>query len=299
MRVARVWVIVAALIGLAVAAGCARTYEIRLTRPLQVGAKYRLEGTGEIAQDMRLSADGKMVQQEKSAVGFEMDARVRALAVDEMGVETAVSITIRKCVRIEDGKRTELLAKGTVVSGRVEEGGEIFEVKGGVVAPEVYEALDLFVRLGTGGATDDEVFGTSERVRVGESWLVNAALAAADARDNGMHVHDEDVGGYMTLEEVVSAEGVECLRLRGVLTEAGVLPPGLPQGMEARNGDLRIDVWGLFPVDNAKMQRVSSVKQTLKVTAVGPIGEGGQVMTVDLMMRRGSSMKLSPVEELK
>ena len=292
MRWAGVWLAAA----VAALAGCARTYEIRLTRPLRAGAEYRLEGTGEIARELSVSSGAQTAQQEKSVRLFALAARVRVLGVDEKGRETQVSLLIEKCVSDEDGKRCELLAQGTVVTGRVEERREVFAVEGAAVGTEAQEALELFVSLAAGGPTDDEVFGTPERVRVGDVWPVNVASAAADARREGLPLRDEDVSGQVTLAETTAVDGVACLRLRGVLAVAQASLPGLPQGMDVRQGELRVEVSGVFPVDTSEMRRASSVKQTLKVTAVGREAATGPVMTVDLVMRRGSKLKLSPVE---
>lgn len=109
-------------------------------------------------------------------------------------------------------------------------------------------------------------------------------------------MRDEDVSGQVTLAETTAVDGVACLRLRGVLAVAQASLPGLPQGMDVRQGELRVEVSGVFPVDTSEMRRASSVKQTLKVTAVGREAATGPVMTVDLVMRRGSKLKLSPVE---
>jgi len=295
MRWIKVWAIVLAVAASA-ASAAERKYEIKLTRPMKVGAVYRLSGDGAVRKDMTVQSGDEILQRVKEERRFALDASVKVLEVDKHGEETKVSMTINKCVQVKEEGESELLAKGTVVVGRAEGLREVFEVEGRPVTPDAGEALDLLISLSTGGATDDEVFGTRNPRSVGESWGINAAAAAKDARRNGILITEEEIKGRMTLEKAVKVGDTECLQIRGTLTVAKVPVPGLPPGMKVRKGEVRVVVSGLFPVDTSLPRRTSDMEQTVHVTTEGQAGPEQPVTTVDAVMKRTSNVRITPAK---
>ena len=57
----------------------------------------------------------------------------------------------------------------------------LFEIEGAPASGKVSKALDLVVNITSGGPTDDDIFGTTERKKAGDSWPINKAVAITDA----------------------------------------------------------------------------------------------------------------------
>ena len=252
MLIAARWTRTLALLGVAMAsAASAQDYAIRLSRPNRVGQKLHISALGGQGETSILRIGDRPPR--KSVRGFqvELDTFVTVLAIDPKGEPSEVSCAIEKCVLIRGKRREELFPKGTVVSASVRDKREVFEVDGEAVAPQAAQALRLILSLAKGTASDDEVFGARERKRVGQSWPINAAVAARDLAKVGVRCRKEDVAGKVALLGVAEVEGIPCLRIRATMDFRKVAPP-LPRGLEVQAGRCQVRLSGAFPVDTSK-----------------------------------------------
>jgi hypothetical protein len=150
-----------------------------------------------------------------------------------------------------------------VVSVRLASGAKLWELGGKPVPAEVKEALAYVSGVGADeDASDDDIFGTSRRRSVGESWPVNTEPAARDlGRLLGVSIAARQISGQVTLAGQRTVDGIPCLEVRmaleinGLPTPAAKLPPGFSSD---RPASMRL--WGtkIVPVAVARLLHAPS-----------------------------------------
>jgi hypothetical protein len=223
-----------------------KDYEICLSRPLTVGQEYRFSATGRISNRTTLKIAGQSLNPENQEFSVECEAAAKVLAVNAQGEATQLSLSQVKCVRTDGSEKKSLLPDGAVVVAEAKADQDVFTVNGAPPAQEAQAALDLVINLGKGKSSDDEVFGTRQRQKVGDRWPVNAEAAAKDIQKIAK-VAKDDITGSVTLEKVVKVGDVDCLQIAGEMTVSNFAPPTPPDAPPA-NVTLRILFSGLVPV---------------------------------------------------
>ncbi len=249
----------------------AQDYEIRMSRESKVGEKYELTGTGSTSEDSTITGQGQVLQKQSSFLEAKLEATVTVLAVDSLKRESKVSLVVSRCQAMTNLKADtqDLLPKGTVVVAQLMANGKPeFQVDGKVVAKDVAKALGLFISLPTGKSTDDDMFGTQERKKIGDSWSVNSAKAAADLAEKEIKVSADNVKGQTTVEKLVETDGVKCLRLSCSM-EASNVPVPLPPELKIEKATLSGTFSGDFPLDLARNRQAESAEITMSVLAKG------------------------------
>jgi len=271
----------AALIISAVSTCAAADYEIRFQRPVAVGDTYHATGTGSDEQSMIASVDGQVVQKREEKYSVEYAADCEVLALTPTGRAAKAKLTITKLVRTSGGQTTELLPAGTVVTAEHVGRRTTFQQGDNAVAPLVSAALTtLGVNMASDNqANDDQVFGTPDRKQVGDSWPINAELAAADLAKMGIPATAENLTGRTTLAEVVSQDGGPVLRLTANIDLKGVTPP-LPPGLEVKSSVFTTAMSGLFPVDATKRVQQEGTSILMEIKADGTNNGRTMAMTM-------------------
>ena len=268
-----------------------KQYDVRITRPLKVGQKYRITADGALLRQVTLRSGREEKQQPEVGFGVRLEGTVEVLAVDDVGEESKVACTVDKCTRITPEGETPLVEKGKVIVAEGQEKDTKFTLKDGAALPKgASEALELVISLDTGDTlTDDELFGTKEKKAVGESWPVAPEAVSKDAARVGVVVKPEDVEGLFRLDGVEKAEGQECLRLSGSLKMKRLTrsadeddDSGLPKGFAVTGGWMEARYSGLFPVDAS----AGSLSESVSMTFVTDIkGKGGPANAQDVSIR--------------
>jgi len=247
----RISVLTAAVGLLLCSAAAAQDYEIRLHRPMKVGQEFQLSATGRESQKATVTLNGQPIKNESQEAAIEVEAAVKVLEIDKNGAPSKASLKIGKCLSVKGDARTALVPAGAVVVASVAAAREsVFEINGEKVSPDAQRALSQVFNLGKGGPTDDQIFGTPQRKKVGDSWPMNSEAAAEDARQNGAAVEKEDFSGTVTLEKVLKIGDTECLQVAVAMDVARVRPPA-PAGLVVEKGLARRRMSGLFPVNPA------------------------------------------------
>lgn len=262
-----------ALLVVAIAAtsiATAADYEIRFQRPVAVGDTYRATGTGSDEQSILATVDGQTVQQREDKYSVEYTADYEILALTPGGRASKARLTIVRLIRTAGGQTSELLPAGTVVSAENDGQTTFFKQGDSTVAPIVAAALStLGVTMASDKqVNDDQVFGTPERKRVGESWPINAELAAADLAKMGIPASATNLSGRTTLVEVLQQAGGPVLKLTARIDIDGVNPP-LPPGIEVKSSVVSMSMSGLFPVDLTQRSKQESTSMAMELKAGG------------------------------
>jgi hypothetical protein len=275
-----------------------QSYEIKLARPLKVGQKYALTADGALLRQVKVTRGGTTHEQPEEGYGVRLEATVEILALDETGEESKISCAVDKCARITGEGETELLAKGKVFIAEGKGKDTKFSLPdGGELPKDATDALDLVISMDTNDKlTDDDMLGTKEKKKVGESWAVTPQAIAKDSERVGVEVKAEDVDGSFRLDGLEKVGDVECLKMSGnlrvkkLVTKADATEDdGLPEGFVVDNGSMEAKYTGLFPVDAS----VGSLAETASVTFVTFIkgGAAGDEVAIESRVQRAIEMK--------
>ena len=267
----------------------AQDYEIKLTRPTKVGAEYHIAAVGHNSTKSTAKMDGKVVEEQSKNFSVDFESDVKALEVDKNGEPSKVSLTVDKCILKQGGTEKPLLANGAVVSASVKGDKTVFEIAGQPVDAETAEALDLVVGLGRNRASDDEIFGTKERKKVGDHWAMNAELAAKDLQDvmKGSTVKKEDVAGTVTLDKVVKVGTTDCLQISAEMTVNNAMMPD----MKVAQMKIQAHFSGLFPIDFSKDIMEESDSITMSITVKDKPDPDGPEIVVESVTEQSRNVK--------
>ncbi|HKX31792.1 MAG TPA: hypothetical protein VJ302_29170 [Blastocatellia bacterium] len=228
----------------------AQEYAVRLTRLAKVGEKYRLTATSSLSEKMKVSRGDAILQNRDESFSLELVAEISVLEVSKGGGATRKSIAIEKCLLTKGGETKPLLAPGTVLMAMLEGGKTVFKVNGTPVDPATEKAISLAIALDTGGPSEDAVFGTREKKKVGETWEINTESAIESLKNSIQVKNKADLKGIATLENVVKEGKETFLLVKATFTVNNFTLPA-PTEFQTQNNLLQASISGKFPIDPA------------------------------------------------
>lgn len=274
-------------------AGCAHV--VRLNRPERVGDRVALRGEGTLRGTVEVRVDGAVVEQKEETLEVSLEGVATVQEVDGRAMATRTAFLVERSSGGQGSERHEILPAGTTVVAESVGGKSSFTVGGAPVAPDASQALGLVLSTHEPGRpNDDDVFGTREPRRVGESWPIDARTAAEDlAKSVGGSAGDLRVNGATTLLGTRTESGEACLEIEGRMSVGGVRIP-LPPGFSVEEADTQVIFHGLVPADpDARHRRGGRIAMTLSVRAAGRTPDGKAVQ-MSIRQERRSSVQLIP-----
>lgn len=240
--------------GAAVDAG--KDYAIKLDRPLKAGDRFKVSSSGEITTAMKMTSGSNTLKEQTETMKATLEGEYKVVAVNEKGHPTSGTFTVSKwdgsidgqpVTEVQSGMIIEFIVDGKNVSIRSKDeefAGKVKKLLEGVL-PDAEEEH---------GATNDDIFGTKDRKKVGEKWPVNVAAAVKDLADM-VKIDEKDMAGTVQLEKVVNVDGVPCLHVTGsigISKVGGLLPPEAKvtssKATMSLSGDLPVDVSLTAPI---------------------------------------------------
>jgi hypothetical protein len=275
------------LIVLVAASVAAQDYAIKMQQPLKVGQRYQLTVVASQSSENSTTAEQRVLKNQKEELSLEMESEATVLAIDAKGRATKESHTIVKL--LQGTAKEPLLAAGTKVIASRSGPKMGFEIAGEPAASAVAKALDLAVSITSGGPTDDEIFGTAERKKVGDRWPLNEALALQDANKKlvGSGLAVAKIEGATTLQKVTKDGAGEVVHLRANLT--ATLAPGAQGPFTAVDATMTAVFTGAFPSDLTKSVREEGQTMTMVIKASGKPKPEGPVVQVTSTAKRSIS----------
>ena len=233
----------------------AESHSIKLVRPYVVGETFTINGDATTTNTTALKVNGNAVPaapEANSKLFSTLEATKKVLSVDEKGKVETCLLTVKKLTSkaSEDADAEKLLDAGTAVSVKVGTKEVQFTIDGKEVTGELAKVLGEFFDPRDDSTDDDDIFGTEEKVAVGDSWKIDSKAAAEGLSKHGMKIGEDGVRGRMKLVGLVTKDGVECLDIRGEIEMVGFAPQ-LPDGMKLGSSEGRLKLEGLFPIDQS------------------------------------------------
>ena len=232
-----------------------RAIDIRMHRPSKPGEKFRLT----LKASMELETErhvGSRSEKDKEAFETDFTGVVTVLKTTKGGGRAKVAIVVEKFMITEDGFKFEGLPKGTRLIASLKDREVVFaEVLEGqkdgkpLSAGIELQALQQVIGLDNeGDATDDDIFGSKEKRKVGDKWPVNKKNAIEDFRKDDIRIDADRFKGETELAGVVKVKGIECYRLTGSFDAKQFQPP-VPRGFRVQESGLTAKYAGSFPID--------------------------------------------------
>ena len=235
---------VLALVFLSLTAATAQdepTYPIHFARNLTVGKTYSFTADGSLRAVM---ISGDQVKTQEFQVRFEGQANVGL--VDKKGEAYRIEFTVSKFIRTEGGRASEVLPPGALI---VADGSrdEKYTLKAGPMDDDPRQAFSIVFATHTPESVgDDDAFGSRQPRSIGESWPMNAELAAQDAQNNfGMFVSAEQLSGTSHFVSIDKLAGAECAHLEAQMAS----DEKLGSGLAAKDASFRAHFEGCFPMN--------------------------------------------------
>ncbi len=282
---------------LAVTCAAAEDYQIKFHRPPKVGDRYLVTATGATETTTTPIIAGQKQPPDVTGFTAEVEAVEEVLTVGETGDATKLRLTINKCIIESKDGHEETIPAGTVITGTLHGGETLFEIKDGKLSATASEVFALLFDLDEGESTTDEVFGTKERKKPGDSWPINVDAGARDLIHDGIEVSPADISGSVSLLDVREYKGQKCLELMA-RCRVGRLKPAwddLPAGLEVAEAALIIQFSGLFP-EEVPLELVKT-SMTLEMTArlEGTPGPEGQKAELLILGKKSARLEFSPL----
>lgn len=247
-----------------------KAYSVKLSRPSKVGERYDITVSGSQKTTSVITAGGGPAQTQDQALAVRLEGTVEVIAVDSKGGETKLACTIAKFVRTDGKEPGQILPGGSVVTVDATTGEKTqYSLKDGQPTAEQSEALSLVLDAHRPeSASDDEVFGTDRPQKVGASWPIDLAKAAADAGKSGVVIKKEDLSGQTTLAGIEHVDGKDYLEVRARMQSKRLEVP-MPPGVTLDKTKLEATFGGMFPVDPSTNRMGETTDLKMDIVAKG------------------------------
>ena len=294
-RIAGSCLLLTAIIFVLSSAVSAQQYEIVLFRAAKVGDSHRIVASGYESEKSLVSAGGQVVQQESKEVTVELTARVTVLAVNNLGQPTQAKLLVEKSVGTVGTESRPIVEPNTELIVSMRDNQEVSLANGTPISDEAVKMISIAFSLPRSRQTDDEIFGSKQKRKVGDIWEANSQLAAASLGDTGMVLTSDKVKGGATLKAVVKCGQQDCLDMNAwvEVNAAGVQLPG---GFTVNSGAIQAKFAGIFPTDRTRARVEEKAEMTLSLKASGKPEPAGPEVSLDIDLVKRSSAKFTRLE---
>ena len=250
-------------------ADAAKAYVIHLTRPSHVGDRTHVVMDQTEEKASKITSGETVVEDKHARKVMHYDAISTVVAIDDQGRMTKTRHDVKELV--VDGKQ---LAHGVIEITRARrEKDAIVTHDGAPVSEDVRAALSSLLKLGVGGPSDDDVFGTKTPQAIGAHWPINAQLAHDDLKDD-TGIDAANVTGETWLEGTTRVGDVDCLDVRAKMVLDGIVVPDMPQGSTIESGRADAEMRAALPLDEHREKLVDhmSMKMSFRLHVEAPNG---------------------------
>ena len=271
--------------GVAQQRGGAATFEIRLHRPATVGQRGRIEVRAEKHQRMQLTSGGRSMRDTREDVRTHFVAVERVLGIDARGKALHSEYTVEVLETDDAHGHHALLTNGQVldVTRSDTSAHAQITVDTRAVTPEVRSALDDVISFTARGATDDDMFGTTQRQGVGARWAMNSQAAEHDlSSTTGIQA---TLNGQTRVVRRVSVHGADCLELGLEMTGNATVLPGMPAGSVVRTGRITARNASVLPIATTLPAVEERTQMTMEMLVDTP-AQAGATAQVHMTMQQ-------------
>ena len=280
----------------------AETHEIKLLRPVKVGDRFEISAKVAYEDIMKTSFDGREVESEETIVACRMTGALTVVAVTKKGLPSALRLKVKTVECVRAGEPAQFFSEGDELFLRRDEPENEAQVNGEAaddVQAQIIESL-LSVQA-EDEVSDEDIFGTSEKVAVGAEWPVNAKAAVASLERSGVTGLDpKGVSGHAKLVTLGEFEKKPAfsVHMDAKIDGKGVTLTNLPQNVKGRTFHSEYTVEMDVPVDPTSTAGRTKGMAKMEVDAAGTEEFDGKKVDVGVKIDRrvASEITATPVK---
>lgn len=286
------------VIGLMASALNAEDYAIKFDHPMKIGDKYTVSGSATEDLSKTISNDGKVIRDQKSNSKVAITADLTVLKVNKRGRPTAVKGLILNMNVEHDGRASASLPKKSVVDISVVGKKQICRMKGKKLPPVTSQPLNSVIKLAKFDSTDDDVFGTKKRIKVGEQWDVNKQRMITDMATTGLQLTPENIEGYAKLLKTTKVDDNECILVETEFELNKLSSPRLPPTLKIKKADMKVKSLTTLPIDDATPQLASDDTMTINLVMEGAMNPKAPKMKIEVRNEKRRTLKYTYETEI-
>jgi hypothetical protein len=168
-----------------------------------------------------------------------------------------------------------------------------FTVLGKPIDPEAVLLLGQAVPLANGRPTEDDFYGTRERVKVGDHWSVNTDLATADLAKTSPGLRKEDVSGTVTLTSAGKSGDTDVMDVTAEITLKNIKPPA-QQGVTIDKASFQQKFTGKYPLDPARMPLEVKIEHTQTTLAKVQATAKATASAIEHIVEQSTTVTFTP-----
>jgi hypothetical protein len=248
----------------------AKTYTIDLGRPAKLGDEFTVvssiaESSIIVITAVSPGTPPASIHQENQQRVIHLEAEGEVLAVFPNGGVQKVALTVKKLrISSDSAPDADTLPAGTKVVAEKMNKQAIFTVDGKPATTTVAEVLSQVDLTGDSNRTDQQVFGPSQPVAIGDTWEPNALLAAQALKDEGSLGDSIDVRGTVKLDDAKGEGDGQIATVSYHLDLSGMKAP-LPRPFAPKSGEGKVDVTLIY---SARRQGAESKNMVISASYV-------------------------------
>jgi hypothetical protein len=291
-----------ALAALATTVFAAETHAIRLLRPVKAGDRFEVSAKVAYEDGMKTSFDGREVESELTIVACRLTGALTVVSVTTKGLPSAMRLKVRTVECVRGNQPAQFFSEGDELFLRRDEPENVAQVNGETaddIQAQVIESL-LTVQA-EDEVSDEDIFGTTEKVAVGAEWPVNAKAAVASLERSGVKGLDpKGVSGQSKLVTLGEFENHPAfsVRMDAKIDGKGVSLSNLPESVKARTFHSEYIVEMDVPVDPTSTAGRTKGMAKMVVDAAGTEEFDGKKIEVAVKIDRrvASEITATPVK---
>ena len=272
-------------------ASFAEDYVVKFDRSMKVGDKYGVSGAATEDVAKTISADGKIIRDEKSKSKVSIIADVSVLKVNKRGRPIAVACVIKSMEVERDGKTSPSLAKDSLVEITVVDKRQVCKIKGSEIPPAVAKPLNSVIRLAKFDSTDEDVFGTDKPRKVGEKWNVDKKRMIADMATTGLQLSPTNIEGSAKLLRTITVDGRECVLVETQFKLNKLTTPKLPPSLKIKSADMKVVSQTTLPIDNVTPIVASDDTMTIILVMEGAMNPKAPKMRIEVRNEKKRTLR--------
>ena len=291
-----------ALAAFATTVFAAETHAIKLLRPMKAGDRFDISAKVAFEDIMKTNFDGREVESEETIVACRLTGALTVVAVTKKGLPSALKLKVKTVECVQGGQPAHFFSEGDELFLRRDEPENEAQVNGDAandVQSQIIESL-LTVQA-EDEVSDEDIFGTSEKVAVGAEWPVNGKAAVASLARNGVTGLDpKGVSGHAKLVTLGEFEKQPAfsVHMSAKIDGKGVTLSSLPENVKGSRFHSEYTVEMDVPVDPASTAGRTKGMAKMEVDAAGTEDLDGRKVdvTVKIDRRVASEITATPAK---
>ncbi|MCM8537356.1 MAG: hypothetical protein NE334_15555 [Lentisphaeraceae bacterium] len=261
-------------------------YEIKFDRDNIAGQKFNFFKKKTEKLTRVFTKEDAILKSEIKSKETLLEAYAEILVAEENEHVMKIVIKSFKETDLSNGKEIVLLTKDTDILIKTIEGAVTFYSGGKEVDKLTAKHLSIFFRSKDDNIKDDEIFGSEEKRKIGESWDIKSKDEMLRGfTKKGATFDKKTLKGKVTLQSRETLDGVDTLVVTGEVSASGLNVPDngkFPPNTEITSSFLKSSYLVNLPID-LKLAMPKSV-MTMKFGMSLKIPLKGKVITVQMLM---------------